>query len=53
MSVQIEETSDYVSEKDDISSLTKEYSSDDAIYQTKIKVRPSLVPRDGLGTRLG
>lgn len=35
---QVEETSDYVSEKEDVSCLIKEYASDDTIYQTKIKV---------------
>lgn len=36
--VQMEEVSEYISKKEAVSCLTKEYLTDDAIYQTKIKV---------------
>ena len=37
MYYQIEQTSEYISEKEEISCLNKEYTEDE-VYQTKIKV---------------
>lgn len=37
----IAETSEFISQKEDINSLEKEYSHEDIIYQTKIKVCPA------------
>ena len=36
--VQIAETTPLVGEREDLSSLAKEYAEDDAIYQSKIQV---------------
>lgn len=39
---QVEKTSEYVSEKEEVSYLTKEYPKDD-VYQTKIKVNHIII----------
>ena len=36
--IKIEETSEYISMKEEVSCLSKEYPADDAVYQAKIKV---------------